>query len=483
MNQAQSISRNRKLAWGIPLLLILLFTYSRYSWEWSVMDDPGYVLRLQQSIAETGGTFSGILYNFRQHRAVDTVGGIFRPAFWAYTSTVYLLPPNWAYTSRLLTFLLIFFFCIDATLRVRGHRLLCPESWGTDEKWLVFFQLTGFLSIRSLYDGLALVVLQELIGIFFASLGIWLISVFEKKSTGLAESLATLSFLATALVKPPFAWMLFFLGVSNLFRRRYFWAAVQIVLFATVLGIASQWASRGAYSHAIYQFRLENFFLTLMSFAKHGAMPALVVALAALFWHQQISAGSLLSPSFARWRTARWMGLVFLFSGVLYLGTMLPRGITGGVGYYMSPIIFFLVVGCLLMIDDCRETKDVTGRKTIAIGVLALASATVIFSFSIYKMWNRNEAVRGLRDWALTLPSSGLVLAGNSREVSASFQQILQMRSSGGWKNTFYSLTDKDDLPTALDYYIVFSDQASPNPLAQETLLFRVGSASVYRTK
>lgn len=101
----------------------------------------------------------------------------------------------------------------------------------------------------------------------------------------------------------------------------------------------------------------------------------------------------------------------------------------------------------------------------VTLAALAGARMTYLMGSIAY---DRNASIVGLREWASTLPPSGLTIGSNGPEASARFSEIMQLRDPH-WKNQVIYVGD-DDTTTPLDFYFVIKDQgggASQRRVAQ----------------
>lgn len=437
------------------------------------MDDTEYVLAIQGFIQKYG-FLHGIWERFLQHMHHDFYTGILRPSFWVHTATIYLLPPNWAYTARFVQFLLVQFFVADAFLRMAGKTLLRPSFLNRAEKISVVFLLSGLLSVRAIYDGVAMVSLQEFSGIFFLAIALWFLSF-----RGL-EALALMAMYFGAGFKPPFVWLFLFMGFYFWFEKQRAKAALCFVSYLGIFSWSVYLAKYGFYSNDIYKMSWYNYIATLSSGLKHGAAPFLVLCAAGLFWGrrnwQEIFRGK-------QWK----LGAVFFLSGAMYFATLLPRGVMKGYGYYLSAPLFFLVVGAFFFLQSRESSPDTTpAQPTILkkMSVLAAISiAAVVFCFGFWKLWERNFSVIQVRDWALALPMEERFLATNSGEVNFRLAEILSIRSGGTWNGKVVALMDRDEKIPDAKYYVVFKDQVPPKKEAMKELVWSRGSVQVFQMR
>ena len=99
--------------------------------------------------------------------------------------------------------------------------------------------------------------------------------------------------------------------------------------------------------------------------------------------------------------------------------------------------------------------------------------------------------IQGIRDFALRQPMQGLVLATNGIESAGRFNELLELRSGGRWKNPIVCGTETPDnskngcqaSKVSPDFYFVFSDQGGGDPHYMKKLVADFPLARIYEAK
>src|SRR5256885_1375190 len=172
--------------------VVVLIGYGALPWGRSFIDDPG-ALAILHGQQGAHGTLGGILAASHVWYRVDLDWGLFRPGWWLYAGTFYLLPAGAAHAVRLLMLGVAVAGPLALALRVRPV--------------LVWAGAVVAANV-SLYRGLWYVSLQELSGLCFVGLGL-----LARRR----QWLRIAAFLCAAWFKAPFAWLLVGYGALLLF--------------------------------------------------------------------------------------------------------------------------------------------------------------------------------------------------------------------------------------------------------------------------
>src|SRR5690348_13682189 len=81
-------------------LAVVLAVTAALPWEWSFIDD-GALLTALHAQQQAHGALLGIPADIYQMYRVDLTWGLFRPSYWVYAGTFYLLPVGLAHAVRL----------------------------------------------------------------------------------------------------------------------------------------------------------------------------------------------------------------------------------------------------------------------------------------------------------------------------------------------------------------------------------------------
>jgi hypothetical protein len=435
-------------------------------WEWGMMDDVGFVVRLQEHITQSGW-LDGIFDHLSALYDADKGWGLFRPGYWVYVSLIYQVPPNLAYVIRLAMLTATLMLPLGALAR-----LVMKES--DKGKGLLILSAALLCSNRALYDGLSFLSLQEFSGNFFVALGVWICLSARGRPVQLA--LAGAGFLVAAFFKAPFVWV----GISyalvlaiRLGRTRLAVAYGLVALLS--LGTLTYWAFNGYYTRGIGHFRWVNLTVGLLQFLKQAAAPSLILALSFVSIRTRL-------PGFAQlgkrefWdRDSAWMGAALLGGGSLYLATLLHWG--GSSGYFYGPPIYLLSLGTIFLLLPALRLGAVKGGRVFP--MIALALGALVWSHGFYRLFARDQAIRMARDWALTLPSEGVTIVTNGYESAVRLKELMRVRYPG-WNNAIVFVHPRDPFPEIAKYYIEFEDQGGHHPDAPSRMLMRVPMASIF---
>ncbi|MEV6522155.1 hypothetical protein AB0M43_09460 [Longispora sp. NPDC051575] len=237
--------------------VLLVVGWLLLPWEWSLIDD-GQALGHVRTI--------GVRQTFELYRFTDSSWGLFRPLFWLYMGTFYLLPVKIAFTVRML--MLAVAVAVPAWL-----------VWQrTGSRWLVAWAALLLAGNPSLLRNLAYPSLQEGPGVALVALGLlpyrrpWPRIVF---------------WLAAAWFKSPFSWLLVCYGLLLLVRpgeRRVsdrLHGAVALAAGAGTIVTAYTYSRAGDYTSSL-EFGAGKLFGSALDAARQVGPPVLVVVLGVL---------------------------------------------------------------------------------------------------------------------------------------------------------------------------------------------------------
>ncbi len=448
--------------------------YLFFPLDWGLMDDSEYVLGIQNHLKL--GWLQGTWNRISEHASIDLRTGIFRPSFWWYTALAYQLPVRIAYFSRFLEYFIIIACGLIMIRSAVKHYLQDSQNV------LIATSVCSILAIRSLYEGIAFFSLQEFTGLFFVVLGFFVYSRENAKQLGAARFVLVLFLISIGIgFKPPFVWIYFLFALGLFFyERRRVWAIGVFGLGAIYFYITMRLAQTGFYSQEIYQFSATRFIQSILSFAKHIS-PVFVVLFAVVFL--------IFRPAFTRkfprsLNRMQWIGIEIFGAGVLYMGTLLPRGIGDSYGYYFGPPIFLLTLGILIastifVQDFARRSK----LPNLAGSVLVALVTLFIFVFSMKSFVERNLAVAEFKKWARENNQESIILATNSYEVAFRLRDIYLLNYGEYWRGQIKNLTHNSPYPAGVTHYLVFSDQVEPRRSAMGELVWEKGSAQLVRIR
>lgn len=447
-----------------PLVVVLIAAALTLTWalapaEWSFVDDAGLKQALDASVREHG-VLSGISHQVGSMVDIDRSWGLFRPLYWVYAATFYLLGAPAAHGLRMLLFVLAIVVpvaVVHRRARANGGRAALLALWAG----LVL------LANSTLYEGLSLLSLQELSGVALVALGL------------LAERRAwvrSLLWLGAAWFKAPFVWLGLGWGVVLLRRGERVKGGVTCLAALATLAAAAAFARHGSYTH---QFGLGSAALGRDARDLVTAMrvPG-AVALAGMV-------GLLISPLRVVPRDGTAAALAV--GGIGYLANMLPWGLGS---YYPSPVIWLLSTAALLAIAGSErpaESRQALARprlQTALLGVgliVAVALSGRLTAKTVSMEYDRNASLAGLRDWAVSLPVRGVTIGINGQEASVRLPELVRM-SRADWNDQVVFVAPGQILSQTPDYYVLLPDQGAATPAYQGRALHTWKHAVIYAT-
>lgn len=239
-------------------------------------------------------------------------------------------------------------------------------------------------------------------------------------------------------------------------------------------------AKTGVYSSQIYKFELGALVRTLLHTLVHGAPLAMISVLLAMFWRIPPRIGSV--P-----RALKGIGAVLCSSGLLYFATLLPRGVTTGTGYYLSPVFYMTALGGLILSYSAMVFTGGAPKVKLRLAVGAsFLIAVAVGGYGYFRGIARQVSIVEVRDWMLTLPRRGAItIATNSPELAIRLRDLHSFHSTA--KNlSFVSVTsDEQSLAMAStpDFYVVFVEHAPPLATLKKQRLLEAPLATVYRVR
>jgi len=443
--------------------LVLLVGWAAKPWQWSLVDDPDYRLNLLRAQQEHGW-LSGILERIDAAYDFDRSGGQFRPLLWVYSATFYLLGPGLAHALRLLL-LLLAVGSVGLAVRQRLVGAIGPVPMWTITVWAI----SAVLSVRGLFDGLSFLSIMELPTVTLAAAAAVDRSAARKV---LWLTLASLS-------KTPVVGGLFALAVVLYRCKRRGLAMTALGAGGVIVLWARDFALGGSYT-AEYELTLEHATSALVGLGRQLALPTLVLACALLWartWRPRFDSDA----------------LVLVSAGLGYVVLLLPWGSSSG--YNLAAPAFLLVTGTALGITTTLRatwtTKTSTddyqpaSRATTALRhrfplVVALLVAGVVTTIGVKAALDRDTTIRGVVDWASTLPE-GDVVATNGIESAVRYGQLLALRHGSSSSQQFVYAQPGVAPPCAVRWVVAMHDQGPPELTASLALLRSLPLGDIYR--
>jgi len=441
----------RRSAVLTTLLLLAVAATAVAPWEWSFIDDGLQLTRLHANQAAHGWA-GGALYSMSEALGVDRTWGLFRPSWWVYAGTFYLLPVGAAHALRLAAVLA----ALAGVLVPLGQRFA-----GTARVAVLVWAGAVLAACGQVYAGVWYPSLQELSGLGLVGLGL-----LARRH----PAVRALCWLLAAWFKAPFAWLLLAYGLVLLRQRQ----TRALGAGTTVLGLGTLAAAAVMARHGAYTSRLDFGLGTahgnalLAAGALAGPMAVLLVGILVLRPQLDVAAQPL-SP-------------VLLAGGVGYLVNLLGWH-TGS--YYAGPYQYLLAAGVLAGVQEVR----LPSRRYAAAGLAAVVLVAGGFAASTARTgYHRLATVAGLRDCVLALPAGSTI--GYNRVEAWSRLDFIARGRRPGWTSRIALIPARSTTgfvwgapgPVRLDYAIIEPGYESVAPsLTTGPVVCRTPDATVYQ--
>lgn len=432
---------------GIALALLCL-VWMLIPWEWSTIDDPGFVLGLQQRIAQHGLTGAQV-DSFQSMFTSDLDWGLFRPSYWAYPGLFYLLPVDFAHLIRLLMLL----------VAIAGP-LMFMRRRGATSISLTASALVMVTASSGLIVGLEFTSLQELSGAAFVGLGF----MFPRAAARLTM------WTIAAWFKAPFAWLLIGYAIPLWRRGQRANAVVSAGLGLGTIALAAAMARNGSYTARFYRNSIGLILDALLSNGpKFFELPTLLVIVSFAWW---------VLIARPRWRFDS-MSIALLIAVLGYSANLISWTVSG---YYIGPVILLLGI---LLVSTLGVQRQLTKPRLIAALCIPLIIAIWITSTSVSKVLIANQAISQARDCLLELPPrSNIALSGDLTYVATlegadRLTQIATL-SQPSWQGsvTFVDVGSQTFPTATTDYLWVSGARPSADRLPQG----EIGCSSPFAT-
>ena len=434
----ERISKSR----GLLILFAVIFVMSTLwafliPWTWSTIDDPGFVLSLKAATADSNVLFA-IWDHIISAAQNEPAWGVFRPAYWVYLATFYLLPVDVAHGLRMAMLL----------VAIAGP-LVYIHRRGASKSVIAFSAVLLGIAAAPLTLGLIFLSLQELSGTALVGLGL-----MAKRSW-----VRTLWWVIAAWFKSPFAWLLIGYAVVLWRRGEKKLATLNASLGLLTLALAFLFSRYGSYTAPrsrtglwqIWDAVYNNTFKILES-------PMALLLIAVLWW-------LLWTEGRIKFRSA---AIVFGLGWVGYTLQMTQWEVTF---YYFGPILFLLGVFFVMTLDNSTEVNKLRIFIGLFLAVLILIVQTG-GSLRFGLMVNRSlitaeECLQkvGSGSYALTGEMSSVVTIEGELRI----MQNLELRDPM-W-NGEVKFEDGSGLATnSSDYALVFGGLPVPEGFAPHVL-------------
>ena len=345
--------------------------YVSLPWEWSNIDDPGFVLSLESETSRNG--FLGYLTHVWFMIDIDLTWGLFRPSYWLYPSLVYGFPIGIAHLIRLALLLLAI---IGPVVAFRRR--------GADITTLVMGTTLIIISGRFLFEGLFFVSLQELSGAAFVGIGLMV------RSSGGRIAAWTVA----AWFKSPFSWLLVGEAVALWIEGKRRQAVVSGSIGLGTLVTAYVFARTGSYTSG-YSLDYGALWRAWNNVPRLLELGTAFTFVALLWW---------LITTSTRLRMDR-MSAVLGFGWLGYTAHLLPWGVTGN---YAAASNFLLATFLFSLLTSNYTMRPL--QRTLALS-LPIVLATITLTWIARDIYERNVTARGITDCAVTMGNSNVLVS------------------------------------------------------------------------
>jgi hypothetical protein len=453
---APATTRNYHLGrWLAVVLALAVLATAFLPWEWSFIDD-GLMLTTLHGNQAQHGWFGGILYDILDMYRADKSWGLFRPTFWVFTGTFYLLPVGLAHAVRVGMVVC----ALAGPLVLVGKRFT-----GGPRVAMLVWTAAALFAGGELFVGIWYPSLQETSGLCFVGLGLL--------ATNRRPVVRALCWLAAAWFKAPFAWLLLAYGLALCLRRqtRKVGIVTSLVSLGT-LAAASLMARGGTYTSHL------NFSVPTVKGNLNGGFamlvaPLLVVVagLAALRPRTELSLARDKDPT----------ALVLLAGGAGYLANLLAWNVGS---YYAGPYVYLLTLGVIFAVVEIGTQALWRLGAALVVPVLL---AGFFFVSTAQAGHDRMATVAGLRDCMLRLPD-GSVAGTNRHEAWVRLDYIVREHRPN-WTGEVVLVepgkldgTDENGKARNLGYFINQPGYGYANPtLMTGPVVCTTPDATVYR--
>jgi hypothetical protein len=426
------------------VILLVLAGWAALPWEWSTIDDPGFVLGMRDLWARDG--ILAPVSMFTQQLQGDLTWGLFRPSYWAYPAVVYSLPIGLAHAVRL-----------GMVLVAIAGPLIALRRRGVTGVQLAFSAALLVAAGHALYTGLVFVSLQELSGAAFVGLGLALSH----------PRWRTVCWLIAAWFKSPFAWLLIGDAVVLWRRGKRGHALVSLALGAGTVVAAFLFSRSGDYTGAA-SLDYGALWRASQNLPKLLEPQSAAILVALVWW--LVCTGSRLRPHGDALAVGiGWAG---------YVAIMLPWGVTS---YYRGPMDYLLGV---FLVMSLRPPAGAARSWQLWAGLtvpLVIASLLLVSNVADALRWNTTlKMITG----CITADSDPLVLVSEDIGVEAPdrIEQNARVASPGWAGSVGLAVGGAAANEGAADLYVAFGDDpgpsaSSPECTSSEARVYRLTSA------
>jgi len=376
-----------RLAWGkwfwlavCATLAVLIVVWIRIPWQWSPVDDAGQVTTMN-AMVRSEGYLSALLERVGQLAQGDLEGGVFRPLAWIYPPIIYALPVGLAHLLRLL---MVFVILLGPLVYFRRK--------GSSPVLLASIAAVLLIAAGSTYQGLVLLSIQEVGGLFFISIGLMLPNRF----------LRLIAWVLAAFFKGPFVWILFGYSIAlwKEGRRRLALASGTIGLLTFLVNV--WWSRSGTYTG---HYRINFFDPEMWNSASRLLEPFNGAILLAVIWWVIVSQTGLRRNSDFP---------IFAFASIGYYVQLVPWGFTA---YYMGPISFLFG---LLLASTLVDVGSQRLMKSLLLLSLPVLLAIWILKGNIGWSLRTNEIIHQATECLAGVPGSITEIAGGWLYITSS---------------------------------------------------------------
>jgi hypothetical protein len=438
--------RHHLWVWLLVILLAGVVASAFLPWEWSFIDDGNQITILRGDQA-AHGWLGGILRDVVDMYQKDRWWGLFRPSWWVYAGTFYLLPVKAAHAVRVaMVACAILGPLVVVSRRFTGRARVAMLVWTA----------AALVAGEQLFAGIWYPSLQETSGMCFVGLGL----IASRRPVPRA-----MCWLVAAWFKAPFTWLLLAYGLVLCRHRETRRLGVVTSLVAVVsLAVSAYWSHVGFYTSA-------------MNFSHQAIRANFDTGVAQLATPLAVVVAGLLAMRPRLDLTGDSTAVVMLLGGGGYLANLLVWKVDA---YYAGPYTYLLTLAVVFAVSEVG-TRSLT-RLGATVAVSAALGGYFFFGTAQYA-YQKLGAVNALRDCVMRLPGDPVV--GFNREEASGRLDFIVREHRPGWTGEVTwvkpnQLTGGDKRP--LQYFIDQPGWGAAAPaLTSGPVVCRTREARVYR--
>ena len=413
----------RQFVWLGAAIALISILWGFLPWTWSTIDDPGMVIASQGRFEEFG-FLGGVWHGITNAATGEVSWGLFRPSYWVFQSTFYLLPVGIAHSVRMAMFLIVL-----------AGPLVYLRRKGIAFKYLVAAGILLGIAAAPLARGLFFLSLQELSGAALIGLGL----MFRGP---LARSIA---WILAAWFKSPFVWLLFAYSVYLWVEGKRRLSVINFAFALATFGISYFFARNGQYTAP----RIRPTIWAMIDAAYNNGLNLFGIStallLTAVLWFL------LVSKSFLQ---AKGIAIVI---GVGWLGYTAHMSQWEMSSYYFGPILFLLGLFLIFSIQFPQQ-------QTLAAFTLSLSLPALILVYQlgleVKEGLRANSVLIAVEDCLLNNDANlrygltGDILNVTTMEGAVRIAQNVLLRDSE-WNGEVAFIDDPSNVPSEIDVLLI----------------------------